>query len=464
MLKDSETAFEYSYVSDSCCSYLVLKYGADIKLLNHQVEIIFQNPVPAFVPFHVRHEDENTKIYYNITSKISLSQYLERKRLDRKELLDLFKNITKDLMLYSNYLLDLSSFVINLDFIYINPATAEVSLIYVPITNQRDIIKLYINFLKDIIVDSASIDDSAMDNYLQRILNYLKSESFSLNDFNRLITDLRNSGDLRIQMCNTANICNGKADVDEIAPDSRAAYKNPKNNKNERFTGSRHVPNIISLQLLIILAAVITCLMLTSWGMGDLLSIFGVLLIAAALDMLLMKRITAKKDKQVLVNETCQKAENKHQQQAQKEIKKNINIYNEVEKLDNRVNKDNPKAKVPADNVSRACDTILILDTPLERHPYLESIGAHIGERVIINKDKFVIGRLGSMVDYVVQGATIGKLHAEITGNEGAYYIRDLNSKNGTYINDLRIPSNKQCDIRNNDKIRFSTFEYIFKQ
>jgi pSer/pThr/pTyr-binding forkhead associated (FHA) protein len=66
------------------------------------------------------------------------------------------------------------------------------------------------------------------------------------------------------------------------------------------------------------------------------------------------------------------------------------------------------------------------------------------------------------MVDYIVQGSTVGKLHAEITLNKGVYWIRDLNSKNGTYLNDIRIPNNKECEIKSNDRIRFSNYEYLF--
>ena len=75
-----------------------------------------------------------------------------------------------------------------------------------------------------------------------------------------------------------------------------------------------------------------------------------------------------------------------------------------------------------------------------------------------------MIGRLGSMADHVMQGSTVGKLHAEITVNKGLYYIKDLNSKNGTFVNDVRIPGNKEYEIKENDRIRFSNFEYVFRQ
>lgn len=433
---DSGLAFEHSFYRDSTCSYLVLKLNSNIELLNHQVEIISQNPNPAFVPFHVRRENENTSIYYNITSKISLSQYLERKSLDKKELLDLLKNITKNLILHGNYLLDISSFLIAEDLIYINPATAEVSMIYVPAFLDRDIMEVYIAFLKDLMVNSASIDDSLRDNYLQRILNYLKSEAFSLNAFNRLIIDLRNSGDF----CEYRE----KIENEEQAVSLDIPVGRSTNEKAYEATGTnRYTRRILLLQLSIIVTAAIVCLLLIYRGIGDVLSLAGVLLIAVALDVLAMKKIVWRQGKQTEMEDKQQGT-----------VSKRRVILNEARYQE----------AFTAPDILKACDTIMISEAPRNCHPYLESIGDNRIERVTINKDKFIIGRLGSMVDYIVQGSTIGKLHAEISAKDGVFHIRDLNSKNGTYVNGTRIPSNKELEIKSNDIVRFSNYEYVFRQ
>jgi hypothetical protein len=133
-------------------------------------------------------------------------------------------------MLHSNYLVELSGFVINVDFIYINPATAEASLVYLPFTSDGDSIKVYKSFLKGLIVNSASIDNNAKDNYLQQILSYLKSEDFSLCDFSRLITDLRNSGGLNESLSKSIHLHRGTVDNEEIAvagyvPNNRSLKK-----------------------------------------------------------------------------------------------------------------------------------------------------------------------------------------------------------------------------------------------
>lgn len=458
MHKDSGLAFEHSFESDSTCSYLVLKLNNGIKLLNHQTEIICQNPNPAFVPFHIRREDEDMSIYYNITSKISLSQYLERKRLNKKELLDLLKSITKTLMLHGNYLLDLSSFVIDSDFIYINPATAEVSLVYVPTSFNRDTMEAYIAFLKDLVVNSVSIDDSAGDNYLQRILNYLKSDSFSLNGFNRLIVDLRNNSGLFDSATKSSYEYGEKATNEEVAVNrSTPSGRLPQNEIFGKSDENENILRIVLLQILIIMAAAIAYLLMVSQGMGDMASIAGVLLIAAALDFLAIRRIAGKHGKQTAM-------EDRPRGLVQKKAKRSVSCPDTARKSEHSPRKERYQAALKAPEVIKVCDTILISEVPKDCHPYLDSIGANIEGKVIINKDKFIIGRLGSMVDHVLPSSTVGKLHAEITKNEGVYYIKDLNSKNGTYINDIRVPSNKECEIKRNDKIRFSNCEYVFRQ
>lgn len=457
MDKNSGLAFEHSFDNDSAYSYLVLKLDSDIKLLNHQTEIICQNPNLAFVPFHIRREDENVSIYYNITSKISLSQYLERKSLNKKELLDLLKNITKNLMLHANYLLDISSFVMDSDFIYINPATAEVSLVYIPVSLDRDAMKAYIDFLKDLVVNSASVDDSAGDNYLQRILNFLKSDSFSLNDFNRLITDLRNSEPLYEYREWTTN---EEPSAGMNIPDGR----NSKEKAYEDTGKKKYIQRIVFLQLLIVIPAVLACLFMIYRKSGDMVSIAGVLIIAAALDILAMKRLAGELGNKASIDDRRDEIINNHRYIGQKESKSGVNCHDNVQKRSGSSNKKRYQTSFPEHDVLKACDTIMISEVPKDCCPYLESIGSHTVERVIINKDKFIIGRLGSMVDYIVQGNTVGKLHAEIFAKEGTYYIRDLNSKNGTYINDVRIPSNKEHEINSNDRIRFSNYEYVFRQ
>ena len=59
--------------------------------------------------------------------------------------------------------------------------------------------------------------------------------------------------------------------------------------------------------------------------------------------------------------------------------------------------------------------------------------------------------------DYVVNDLSVSRHHARLVREEGIWYLEDLNSSNGTYINDVQILKKK---VAPTDKIRLgATYE-----
>lgn len=98
-----------------------------------------------------------------------------------------------------------------------------------------------------------------------------------------------------------------------------------------------------------------------------------------------------------------------------------------------------------------------------EKFPYLITNKAGMIEKIYINKDIFKIGRSTELVDYVSDNRSIGKLHAEVKKMDSNYYIMDMDSKNGTFINDEKLESNELYIIKENDVIKLSNCCYTFK-
>ena len=84
-------------------------------------------------------------------------------------------------------------------------------------------------------------------------------------------------------------------------------------------------------------------------------------------------------------------------------------------------------------------------------------------EKITINKDEYIIGRLKQKVDYPIQNGTVGKIHAKINYIEKEFYITDLESKNGTYLNGERLNSLEKYKLKDGDNVTFSNAPYIFK-
>ena len=89
------------------------------------------------------------------------------------------------------------------------------------------------------------------------------------------------------------------------------------------------------------------------------------------------------------------------------------------------------------------------------------------GQRLEFNlggKDRHVLGRDSGCYPQIVISLEISRRHAEIIKVEGEYRIRDLESRNGTYVNGERI-GNAFCPLRNRDKIRLgNNFTLIFRE
>lgn len=85
------------------------------------------------------------------------------------------------------------------------------------------------------------------------------------------------------------------------------------------------------------------------------------------------------------------------------------------------------------------------------------------GDTVEINKPVYRIGKERSYVDYFVSDNTkVSRSHADIIKNGDRYFIKDLGSKNKTYLNNRMIMPEQETEIVDGDIIRLADEEFIF--
>lgn len=68
----------------------------------------------------------------------------------------------------------------------------------------------------------------------------------------------------------------------------------------------------------------------------------------------------------------------------------------------------------------------------------------------------------GETADVRIEKDTISHLHAQITFENEEYYIEDLNSTNGTSVNDSLLPYREKRKLAGNDIIKFADVKYRF--
>ncbi|MCK4796189.1 MAG: FHA domain-containing protein [Spirochaetes bacterium] len=78
------------------------------------------------------------------------------------------------------------------------------------------------------------------------------------------------------------------------------------------------------------------------------------------------------------------------------------------------------------------------------------------GQYKTLSNKAFGIGRDKSN-QLIIADTKVSRYHAFITFEDDEAYIKDTDSANGTYINDVRIPSGKKIKLKNGDKIKVGT-------
>ena len=88
--------------------------------------------------------------------------------------------------------------------------------------------------------------------------------------------------------------------------------------------------------------------------------------------------------------------------------------------------------------------------------------GAKGRENLVLCKSPYSIGSKNGRADSQIEGDGISRMHAQITNDGTSYYIEDLNSINGTWLNDEILSYKEKIELHNNDRVRFAQEEYIF--
>jgi len=101
------------------------------------------------------------------------------------------------------------------------------------------------------------------------------------------------------------------------------------------------------------------------------------------------------------------------------------------------------------DNDVNGVVCLLIKEGPMQGHTF-----------AIKSSEPVIIGRETDVTVQIPYDSFCSRKHAKIFYKENKYFLEDLKSTNGTYLNDILVESPKE--LKNNDKIKFGSTEAVF--
>lgn len=112
--------------------------------------------------------------------------------------------------------------------------------------------------------------------------------------------------------------------------------------------------------------------------------------------------------------------------------------------------------KMPALSMCRDTDGAV----KTEKRFYLKRMST--GERVHISHSAFKVGRKSDLCDFAVEGnKTVSRVHALFDITDGVFSVRDNDSLNSTYVNDMELARGDSRTLRAGDLVEMGSERFV---
>lgn len=85
--------------------------------------------------------------------------------------------------------------------------------------------------------------------------------------------------------------------------------------------------------------------------------------------------------------------------------------------------------------------------------------GTHAGKEIALKEERCFVGR-GEACHIRPKSESVSRKHCAFVQKDGRVLLADLNSRNGTFVNDVRLESEKAKVLRSGDRIRIGQLDF----
>ncbi len=489
----------FTFENQGTSTYLVYEIQNCDSIDSLSMGMLTNNKIPGLAGTIFTQIDSARYIKYNISSKVSLKELFSRP-VNKKRLLGAFKGIIEAMASAEDYMIELSSILLDLDYIFTDVSSCETVLICLPVMSDKQNIDLGM-FFKNIMF-STQFDQTENCDHVAKIINYLNSTStVSLDVFGNLLDSLDEQVKAEAKKQASPPPQKVQPSVAGSGQVSVLSYPSVPRQSIPAVPASQPVPQPVSqpeIQPKAVEAPQ------EQEDNSDVKMTFMYLMRHYSkenAELYKQKKDVAKtsgpehskpkekkrgKDKDIktvqpdfqvpgiptqydfqvptspIENSPApaqpQKAPAKPQQPVvQPQLPKQPTVQ-QAPTTGGSANYGN--TTVLNAGMRKGETTVLnAASTPVQTAAYLIRMKNH--EKIILNKPVFRIGKERSYVDYfVVDNPAISRSHANIVSRDGAYYVVDTNSTNHTFVDGEMIQSNLEVKLNHGSKLRLANEEF----
>ncbi|MGM9603118.1 MAG: DUF6382 domain-containing protein [Faecousia sp.] len=176
----------FSFENQGTNTYLVYTIDPEDELDSMSLGMLTNNKIPGIADASFYQVDSTKYIKYNVSAKVSVSQQFSGP-VNKKRLIGVFTGIIDAMLSAEEYMLNMDSMLLDLDYIFADVTTCEAVLICLPVMNLEHKNPELGVFFKNIMFNT-QFDQTENCDHVAKIINYLNTNSvLSLTDFKFLL-------------------------------------------------------------------------------------------------------------------------------------------------------------------------------------------------------------------------------------------------------------------------------------
>lgn len=508
------------YKSDLKKNYLVVEPGEEVNAEDYDVRMMEQNQIQGFLPMQVRRLDGSCYLYYEITSMQQIDLVYGKRQLQNDDIRHIFSGVKDILESARKYLLRPGQILLDPQYMYMEMQTGQICICYLPVKESSfSVLPLAEFILKKLNHEDADAVSMGYDFYqkatqpnfslsdtLQETLSGAyrrgqengnlsgsgkegyRKEGYGKEGYEEAGSGKDEAGYRAEDIYGVMYGNIGEKDFYEVHHKERRSAKSGKKNGKKKNRVFQAVHPVI-LILTILLSAVLGILLYFQWlGFTETGGLFFILLSVSILANRFWKNRVEKKRKNEEGKGNVREKRRQDPEWEREDSFDEASYAKEIQRLreelygtekkdgmqgEDRYEEDMPPVKIgyTKEEGLRAGDGYVGRGRPQEKTQYLGEMGKTAGLYLISEKSEkypqifirdriLIVGKKRNQADIILDEAAVSRIHARLEYHQGGYYVMDLDSRNGTYLNGLRLVPREQVQIRNGDRIAFANVRY----
>lgn len=467
---DSEQIYFVRNLNESLMVYRVNQ----AQLIPYQIAMLRNNKIEHLLAIHCEEQDAGITLCYDISGRISLKEYAKQYYLTYDKLRVLFQSIIRVLSDCKEYLLDDHGILLTLDNIWVEPISEQFNFAYIPTKEKRDCsIKQFKVFVECITRYIHRQDERAIA-LIHRVNILLADENFGKMSMESIF-------EVKHDQINESV---GVGWEQGYYAEDKTINNNPyqiTRGENEEIM-SRDGKNdaritFVSVQVLMIVTGILCGFKLHSVEINADRFDFGIKLIAGVFcicEILFLTKVVGittilkekkwkrrnEKTENTIMSEEKIINEKKPQEKMAQEKKPNEKISRLKMSLKKMQQEKISKPKMSKTKAVVKEPSKWGLDPRRTKRPHLLSAN---GVKIPIYRNSFLIGKMKESVDLFIDHEEVSRLHCKIYFENNNYYLVDLSSKNGTFLNNKRLKHQENNLLSENACIQIAKESYTFQ-